>query len=235
MKKIQLDIPALPYEVEEAMNRLRVNVKFCGKNTKKILITSSVPNEGKSVISVQLWKMMAEAGFKTVLLDVDLRKSILKDRHSFNDNKDIKGINYYLSGLAEYEDVVYETNVENGYIIPSINLLENPLSLFEDDRFSELLDRLSEDYRYVLIDSPPLCSVADGSLIASMCDGALLVVRSGSTSKDLVRQSMKQLDYVGCKLLGTVLNRAETTTRAYSKYYGKYYGSSQNDKNTNNG
>ena len=235
MKKIQLDIPALPYEVEEAMNRLRVNVKFCGKNTKKILITSSVPNEGKSVITVQLWKMMAEAGFKTVLLDVDLRKSILKEGHSFDDNKDIKGLNYYLSGLAEYEDVVYETNVENGYIIPSINLLENPLSLFEDDRFSELLDRLSEDYRYVLIDSPPLCSVADGSLIASMCDGALLVVRSGSTSKDLVRQSMKQLDYVGCKLLGTVLNRAETTTRAYSKYYGKYYGSSNNDKNTNNG
>lgn len=235
MKKIQLDIPALPYEVEEAMNRLRVNVKFCGKNTKKILITSSVPNEGKSVITVQLWKMMAEAGFKTVLLDVDLRKSILKDRHNFNDNKDIKGLNYYLSGLAEYEDVVYETNVENGYIIPSINLLENPLSLFEDDRFSELLDRLSEDYRYVLIDSPPLCSVADGSLIASMCDGALLVVRSGKTSKDLVRQSMKQLDYVGCNLLGTVLNRVETNIRAYSKYYGKYYGSSNNDKNTNNG
>ena len=170
MKKIQLDIPALPYEVEEAMNRLRVNVKFCGKNTKKILITSSVPNEGKSVISVQLWKMMAEAGFKTVLLDVDLRKSILKDRHGFNDKKDIKGLNYYLSGLAEYEDVVYETNVENGYIIPSINLLENPLSLFEDTRFSELLDKLSEDYRYVLLDSPPLCSVADGSLVASMCD-----------------------------------------------------------------
>ena len=68
MKKIQLNIPTLPYEVEEAMNRLRVNVKFCGKNTKKILITSSVPNEGKSVIAVQLWKMMAEAGFKTVCL-----------------------------------------------------------------------------------------------------------------------------------------------------------------------
>lgn len=233
MKKIKLDIPALPYEVEEAMNRLRVNVKFCGKSTKKILITSSVPNEGKSVISVQLWKMMAEAGFKTVLLDVDLRKSILKDRHNYCSDGDIKGINYYLSGLAEYEDVVYETNVENGYIIPSINPLENPLSLFEDTRFSELLDRLSEDYRYVLIDSPPICSVADGSLVASMCDGALLVVRSGATSKELVRQSIKQLDYVGCRLLGTVLNRAETGSHSYNKYYGKYYGTSKNNKTKN--
>ena len=156
MKKIQLNIPTLPYEVEEAMNRLRVNVKFCGKNTKKILITSSVPNEGKSVIAVQLWKMMAEAGFKTVLLDVDLRKSVLKDRHNFNDDKDIKGLSYYLSGLSEYEDVVYETNVENGYIIPSINTLENPLSLFEDSRFSELLDKLSKDYRCVQFQTAPL-------------------------------------------------------------------------------
>lgn len=233
MKKIQLDIPALPYEVEEAMNRLRVNVKFCGKDTKKILITSSVPNEGKSVISVQLWKMMAEAGFRTVLLDVDLRKSLLKDRHNYSADGEIKGLNYYLSGLTEYDDVVYETNVENGYIIPSINPLENPLSLFEDTRFSELLDKLSEDYRYVLIDSPPLCSVADGSLVASMCDGALLVVRSGKTSKELVRQSIKQLDYVGCKLLGTVLNRVETGSRSYDKYYGKYYGTSQNKKTKN--
>lgn len=76
--KIQLSIPKLPYAVEEAMNRLRVNVKFCGKNTKRILITSSVPNEGKSMVSVQLWKMLSEAGFKTVLVDCDLRKSTLR-------------------------------------------------------------------------------------------------------------------------------------------------------------
>lgn len=85
MEKIQLSIPKLPYAVEEAMNRLRVNVKFCGKNTKRILITSSVPNEGKSMVSVQLWKMLSEAGFKTVLVDCDLRKSTLKNRHNFAD------------------------------------------------------------------------------------------------------------------------------------------------------
>ncbi len=68
----------MPYAVEEAMNRLRINIKFCGKNTKKLLITSSLPNEGKSTISMNLWKMMAEAGFPTVFLDVDLRKSVIK-------------------------------------------------------------------------------------------------------------------------------------------------------------
>ena len=222
MKQIDMNIRALPYAVEEAMNRLRVNIKFCGKNTKKILVISSVPNEGKSTVSVHLWKMLAEAGFPTVLVDLDLRKSVLKDRLEFKSEGDIQGLDYYLSGLSEYQNVVYETNISNGYIVPVSNLLENPSALLEDPRMGELLDRLAEDYRYVIIDSPPLDSVADGALIASLCDGAILVVRSGMTSRRLVKQSVQQLERVRCRLLGMVLNRVETKSRAYQKYYGKY-------------
>lgn len=222
MKQIDMNIQALPYAVEEAMNRLRVNIKFCGKNTKKILVISSVPNEGKSTMSVHLWKMLAEAGFPSVLVDLDLRKSVLKDRLEFKSEGEIQGLDYYLSGLSEYQNVVYETNISNGYIVPVSNLLENPSALLEDPRMEELLDRLAEDYRYVIIDSPPLDSVADGALIASFCDGAILVVRSGMTSRRLVKQSIQQLERVGCRLLGTVLNRVETKSRAYQKYYGKY-------------
>lgn len=228
MKQITMNIRELPYAVEEAMNRLRVNIKFCGKNTKKILIISSVPNEGKSIVSVHLWKMLAEAGFPSVLVDLDLRKSVLKERLEFQHKGEITGLDYYLSGLSEYQDVVYETNISNGYVVPVSNLLENPSALLEDPRMGELLNRLEEDYRYVIIDSPPLDSVADGALIASLCDGAILVVRSGMTSKRLVRQSLQQLDRVHCRLLGMVLNRVETKSRAYQKYYGKY-GSYYND------
>lgn len=222
MKQIEMNVPALPYAVEEAMNRLRINIKFCGKNTKKILIISSVPNEGKSIVSVQLWKMLAEAGFPSVLVDVDLRKSVQKDRHEFQTKEEITGLDYYLSGLAEYQDVVYETNINNGYIVPVSNLLENPSTLLEDPRMGELLDQLAEDYRYVIVDSPPLDSVSDGALIASLCDGAILVVRSRMTSKRLVRQSLQQLERVRCRLLGMVLNRVETKSHAYMKYYGRY-------------
>lgn len=222
MKQINLTIPALPYEVEEAMNRLRVNIKFCGKNTKKILVVSSVPNEGKSSVSVQLWKMLSEAGFPSVLVDVDLRKSMLKTRHNFSYEGELKGLDYYLSGLAEYQDVIYKTNIDNGYIVPCSNLLENPSTLLEDPRMKELLDQLAEEYRYVIIDSPPLDAVSDGLLLGSLCDGAILVVRSGMTSRTLIKHSLQQLERVQCKLLGTVLNRVETTSRGYSKYYGKY-------------
>lgn len=225
MKRINMMLPELPYAVEEALNRLRINIKFCGKNTRKILITSSIPNEGKSFVAVQLWKMLAEAGFPTVMVDLDLRKSVLKTRHDMSYENELQGLDYYLSGLAEYEDVVYETNVKNGFIIPCSNVLENPSALFEDPRFEGLLNQLSKDYRYVIIDSPPLVDVADGALIASVCDGAVLIVRSGHTSKKLVKQSVQQLERVGCKLLGMVLNRVETNSHTYGKYYGRYgYG-----------
>lgn len=238
MKQIQMDIPELPYAVEEALNRLRVNIKFCGKNTKKILITSSVPGEGKSTVAVQLWKMLAEAGFKAVLVDTDLRKSVLKDRVRFKSEKDIKDLRYYLSGLAEYEEIVYETDIQNGYIVPVISTLENPSSMLEDARLGQLFEHLSAEYRYIIVDSLPLDSVSDGSLVAPFCDGALFIVRSGITSRKLVRASLRQLERTGCRLLGIVLNRVEVKSRAYKKYYGKYgenyysyYGTEKSPKN----
>lgn len=105
--------------------------------------------------------------------------------------------------------------------------MENPSPLLEDARFRELLDRLAGEYRFVIVDTPPLGSVSDGALIASLCDGAILVVRAGQTPKAMIKQSLYEIEQSGCKLLGTVLNRAEVSTRGYGKYgkYGNYgYG-----------
>lgn len=236
MKTIHLTIPELPYAAEEALNRLRVNVKFSGKEIKTIMIISSVPNEGKSHVSVYLWKMLAEAGFKTVLVDCDLRKSVMKKEMSFRCDEEYQGLDYYLSGLAEYDDVVHHTDIENGDIVPISNLLQNPSSLLEDARLGELFRALEGNYDYVIVDSPPLVSVSDGILIAQHCDGAILIVRSGETPRSLIRQSMNQLKQTDCRLLGTVLNGVATGNRAYgryygyySKYYSEYYGKKEDD------
>lgn len=221
---INMELPELPYAVEEALNRLRINIKFCGKNTKKILIVSSVPNEGKSFVSVQLWRLLGESGFKSVLVDIDLRKSVLQKRHHFKSDGECKGLDYYLSGQAEYQDVIYKTNIANADIVPCTNVLENPSALLEDPRLEELFDKLAEDYRYVIVDAPPLVSVADAMLLAALCDGAILVVNSKETSRGLLRQSINQLERTDCKLLGTVLNKADVATHAYYKYYSKYGG-----------
>lgn len=223
MASLNICFPELPYAVEEALNRLRINIKFCGKNTKTILVISSVPDEGKSFVAVQLWRMLAEAGFRSILVDTDLRKSVLKERYKFESKEELRGLDYYLSGLSEYSDIIYNSSVENGDIIPCTNLLENPSSLLEDPRLRELFEKLSDDYRYVIVDAPPLMDVADGALIASLCDGAILVVNSGETSRTLVKQSMGQLERADCKLLGVVLNKTEPAGRGYYKRYGKYY------------
>ena len=109
MKKLNLKIKDMPYAAEEALNRLRVNIKFCGKNTKKIVITSSVPNEGKRQFLYVCGSFFQRLVFPTVLVDVDLRKSEIQKKYQVEGIKE--GLNHFLSGLAEYEDVVYETNI----------------------------------------------------------------------------------------------------------------------------
>ena len=102
------------------------------------------------------------------------------------------------------------------YIVPCMNLLENPSALLEDARFAEILDKLAETYRYVIIDSPPLGSVADAAQIASLCDGAVLVVRAGETSRNLIKQSFQQLsrsDVPSLESSSTELRPPEEHTR----------------------
>lgn len=223
MKTLTLsNIGELPYGAEEALNRLRVNVGFCGDRFKKIIITSSVPNEGKSFISTNLWRMLAEAGMRTVLVDADMRKSVLRTRHQITAGGEMLGLAHYLAGKRELEDVLYDTNVENGYMLPTANVIMNPAILLQSDRFTGLLDQLKERFDCVLVDTPPLSSVADGDFIASHCDGGLLVVRSGSTPRGLVAASLKQLERSGCELMGVVLNRVEMKKSPYYYKYSRY-------------
>ena len=103
-KKIIMSVnPELPYAIEEAINRLRINVNFLGKDVRKIMIVSSEPNEGKSFITFSLWKQMAAAGVKTVLIDGDMRNSTLVEKYGVkrSDGQEVKGLSHYLSGDEE--------------------------------------------------------------------------------------------------------------------------------------
>lgn len=240
MKILTLNgLVALPYDVEEALNRLRVNIGFCGKQYKKVIITSSTPNEGKSFISVHLWRLLAEAGNRVVLVDADLRKSVLRSRYQISaEDKNYLGLAHYLSEQAELQDVVYETNIENAFLVPTAYTVTNPVILLQSKRFNMMLEALAKAFDYVLIDTPPLSNVVDGDLIASKCDGAVLVVRGGKTPRSMISTSIKQIERSGCKLMGTVLSRVEMKKNVYYSKYSKYgyyssgygYGYGEKDK-----
>jgi capsular exopolysaccharide synthesis family protein len=243
MKQLTLqNFEGLPYSVEEALNRLRVNFGFIGTEYKKIIITSSTPDEGKSFVAFNLWRMLAEAGKKVILVDADIRKSILRNRYKISGGKDgYQGLAFYLAGQAEMEDIIYATNIENGYMIPISYTVSNPAILLQSERFPKLLDALAEVFDYVLIDTPPLNAVADGDLIASHSDGAIFVIRGGVTPRKLIASSFKQLEAANCKLLGTVLNRVEVANSAYYYKYSKgrysyndYYSSYGRDSKPSN-
>lgn len=219
--------PKLPYAMEEAINRLRINVSFFGDDIRKIMIVSSEPDEGKSLIAVNLWRQMARAQERSILVDTDMRRSILVDTYQISreDGQELWGLTHYLSNYQDIGDCILTTGLKNGDILPNVNNVVNPSMLLESSRFSSLLDMLAKEYRYVFLDVPPLGLVSDGERIGHLCDGAILVVRGGVTPKSVIRNSMAQLERAGCPLLGIVLNRVGAGSgRYYGRYYGKYYG-----------
>ena len=220
--------PQLPYSVEEAINRLRINVSFFGSDIRKIMVVSSEPNEGKSFIAYNLWQQMARAQEQSILVDMDMRKSVMVENYKISraDGKELWGLTHYLSDNKKIEDCVLTTDLEYGDILPNANNIVNPSLLLESRRFSALLELLAEKYRYVFLDAPPLGLVSDGERIGHLCDGAILVVRGGVTPKSVIKNSISQLERAGCPLLGIVLNRVGAGSgKYYGKYYGRYYGS----------
>ena len=224
MNKLQIGkMPQLPFEVSEAINQLRINLSFCGSDVKTIMITSSTPNEGKSFVTMQLWRMIAELGTPAVLIDCDFRKSEMRSKYGMSTSGQLIGGVHYLAGKAELDDVIYETNVPNGYIIPVAKTVTNPTILLESERFAQMIEHCRQRFGVVLIDTPPLGSVADAMNIATHCDGTVLVVRGGETPRKVVGDSVQQLKRTGVPLLGVVLDRAEMNKS--SLYYKRYYKS----------
>ena len=230
MKHLYIDkMPELPFQVAEPMNQLRINLGFSGADVKTIMITSSTPNEGKSFVAVQLWKMLAEVGNRTLLIDCDLRNSEMRSRYGFRAEDGITGIEHFLAGKEEISRAIYETDIENGYILPVGTNIANPTILLECKRFSDMIEITKQNFEYVLIDTPPLGSVADALTIAGYCDGSLLIVRSGETPRKLVENSVNLLQRTETPLLGMVLSRADTGRKGNSYYYNHYYRYGYND------
>lgn len=224
MKTLQINnLPDLPFDVTESINQLRVNLSFTGSDIKVIMITSTVSNEGKSYVSQGLWRSLAGVGKRVLHIDCDLRMSEARSVLNMTTNGEFVGIAHLLSGQADIPDVVYKTNVPNGYMLPVTTSVADPTILLESERFRILLENCRETFDCIILDTPPLGSVADALNISKYCDGTVLVVRSGFTKKKFVNESVQALRRAGSPLLGIVLNRIDTGKKGSSYYYKDYY------------
>lgn len=206
------------YLTNENYKTLRTNIFFCGSDIKTIVLTSSRENEGKSTVSSELAKSLSEAGKRTLFLDADMRKSVLM-RHSAAP-RSFCGLSEYLSGQAELSNILYNTQIPNFDVVFSGRFPPNPVELLGSDRFVSLIDELRGLYDYVIIDSPPLGTVIDAAVIASHCDGAIMVITPGKIPYTECLDVKEQLTKSGCRILGAILNDIYGKR---TKYYKKYY------------
>lgn len=217
------DLQEADYGRREALNTLRTNMQFSGVNLKSFLITSCGPSEGKSTITFNLARTISAAGKKVVLIDADIRKSVLVSRHKIErmGNK-IAGLSHYLAGMADFESVLCETNVPGMDMILAGPTVPNPTELLNGKKFDELLKTLEEKYDVILVDSPPLGSVIDAAILTPKCDGTILVMASGEVNKRVAKEVKKQLEVAGSNIIGVVLNKVKIDKGTYGKYYGRY-------------
>lgn len=209
------------YFYEEAIKTLRTNIEFSGRSIRTIMMTSCFPNEGKSDLIMQLAREFGHIGKRVILVDADIRKSVLVSRYQVR--QQVKGLSQFLSGQTGVESIIYETNFDNVDIIFSGPYAPNPAELLSDDSMKELLRYLKGQYDYVLIDTPPISGMIDAAIIAKDCSGAILVIESERVSYKVAQKAKAQLEKSGCRILGAVLNKVDVEKDRYYSKYSDYY------------
>ena len=229
MPKVQLgNVEEQTYTLKESLRALKTNLQFMGDEIQTILFTSSIPNEGKSTVVMNLARSLADSKKKVLVIDADIRKSVLIGRWKARAEmgEQIYGLSHYLSGQKKMEEVLYETNIPGIQIIFSGPSVINPTEILEKKYFGELITKVKEQFDYILIDCPPLGAAIDAAVMAPNCDGAVIVVAQDMVGSRMISGVKKQLEVSGVRILGAVLNKMKIKKNGYyGNYYGSYYGS----------
>jgi capsular exopolysaccharide synthesis family protein len=209
----------------EAYRQLRTSVLLstAGRAPKTLLITSSLPGEGKTTTAVNTAISLAQTSNSVLIIDGDMRRPRLR---SIFDMRESDGLSSILSSDMTVDDMlqcVLRDETSGLFVLPSGPVPPNPAELLGSDQMRKLIAVLSEKFTHIVIDSPPVSSFTDGVLIGSMVDGVLLVVHGGKSSRDVVRRSRQLLLDVGAKLVGVVLNNVSVRSHDYYYYYQRYY------------
>lgn len=211
---------AKEFQTAEAIKTLRTNLMFSGASVRAVALTSFSASEGKSTVSFQLAASLAQAGKRVLLMDADLRKSVLQSRLHVKGK--VIGMSHYLSGMSNANEIMYETDVPGMYIMFAGTRVPNPAELLGSAGFEKLIDALKDVFDYIIVDASPLGQVVDCAVMAPVLDGVLMVVDTTHNSYKMERRIQAQLEKSGGKILGVVLNRVDFKDKG--GYYGKAYG-----------
>ena len=208
----------------EEIKKIRTNIKFSSvkEDIKVICVTSSLPGEGKSLISANLAASFAQYSENVLLIDCDMRKG--RQRKLFNiPSNDELGLSKLLINKNwenDYKNYIKQTKIKGLSVIPTGIYPPNPSELLTSERFLNLLTKLKGEYDRIILDCPPIEGLSDALVVSSISDTTVLVAKYKSTPVNLLEKSKKALDKVGSKLAGVVLNHVDKEPNTY--YYGYY-------------
>ena len=209
----------------EAFQTLRTSLLFSSKGRawKSVLVTSSAPKEGKSAITIQMAKTLAETGDKVLILEGDLRRPSIEKQL---DLKSRYGLTDYLisDNDHDWKNLPVSTGSKNLYFLPSGPLPPNPSFILGQEKFIKLVEKLKEHYDWVIVDSPPVTFVSDSLILASVVDMIAMVIRHDDTDREVIKRALTSLRNVNSNIVGAILNGVDMG-KAYNRefYYGRYY------------
>jgi succinoglycan biosynthesis transport protein ExoP len=209
-----------PPNFAEAFRDLRTNVLFSSaeEGSRSIVVTSTGPGEGKSLVAANLAISLAQATQRVLLLDADLRKPQV---HDIFEVAQEPGLSNLLVGDAKASESVRKTDVPGLWVLTSGRIPPNPAELLGSQRFKDFLMSVKEHFDWVIVDSPPVMAVTDARLVAQQATGVLFVVGAEMTSRHAAKRALDHLDYVQARFVGVVLNRVDLERNAY--YYSHDY------------
>ena len=218
--------------IAEIFRTLRTNIQFTNsqKQLKTLLVTSTMPGEGKTWVASNLAITFAQAGKKVILIDADLRKGRL---HKMFQIDGIPGLSNYLSGINETgkneeNDIlnyVKETEVGNLYVVPAGNFPPNPSELLTSELTKTMIEKLKSVFDIIILDGTPCLLVSDSIILSRIVDNTILVASHKTTKKDSLVKTKKAIENVGGKIAGVVLNKVPVNIDKYESTY--YYSSSK--------
>lgn len=204
----------------ESYRAARTNIMFSlpdEKGCKKMVVTSAMPGDGKTTTSINLALIFAQTGARVLLIDADLRLPMI---HHYLDIPNNNGLSNVLAGLADVNDVIVKKSGID--LITAGHIPQNPTELLSSDAMTNLVENLSKDYDYIIIDTPPVGVLIDAVAILKPVSGVILVVRQDYTIIKAINSALTALEFANAKILGFILNHASVAEYSYKKKKYKY-------------
>ncbi len=212
----------------EAYRSLRTSIQYSGIDTelKSLVVTSSIPGEGKSTVASNLAKSFSKMNKKVLLIDADLRKPTIHKKLQLSNQV---GLSDLIVQKLNPSEVIQKVD-DQFDVLTAGKIPPNPAELVGSEKMSQLLSYLKETYDYIIIDTPPVLSVTDPQLLALKADGTLMVIREGKARQKLILNAYKELKKLNVNVIGSILNDCGQKMGGYSQYYYQYEDQPENKK-----